>query len=346
MGRRRAICIGILDVIIFLSFHLCHYLFLCLAVTVDCSTLYPYDVFTLLFSDPTRVFINYDDLSNHVDVNGTKTSQIEKHIEVGEAYFYRYLPGDVFFLRQDVTSIHFGIRKTTLFLSQGCSINNVTFNDTTLVHAPSQVVERNQYVLEKAWGPRPPRLNLQLNCVGTSLENLHLLVESVELFWPRRLGKVIIVFESPPLCELDYLPKGGVKHSYEIVIANETKIEPMVYHASCDEILIVPFLPLFVFNDERKFLINSRLESPQGIKQANQSIHSVFTQIEVHSSYMLRNSVCAWTDKAWNKEVIKYCYGMNIRTYVVFVLSTWNGARLSDFYEHMANFRRVSLSSK
>jgi GDP-mannose transporter len=71
-------------------------------------------------------------------------------------------------------------------------------------------------VLRYAWGPRPPKIDLYLRTGCSGAQELHHLLPSITLFWPRFLGKVIIVLDyADQAFAKQFVPKDS-QHAYEI----------------------------------------------------------------------------------------------------------------------------------
>jgi len=73
-----------------------------------------------------------------------------------------------------------------------------------------------QAAFREAWGKQPPSVDLylRLGCHDGGLQKIAPLVQSIELFWPSFLGKVVVVMDDAPQQVHDIVPRDSV-HQYE-----------------------------------------------------------------------------------------------------------------------------------
>ena len=71
-------------------------------------------------------------------------------------------------------------------------------------------------VLEKAWGTNPPSIDLYWRSGCQGIMEMKYLLESIELFWPRSLGSVVVVLDAGNEFILNYLLPKNPNHHYII----------------------------------------------------------------------------------------------------------------------------------
>ena len=128
-------------------------------------------------------------------------------------------------------------------------------------------------VLRKAWGPKPPSIDLYLRAGCGAASELYYFFQTVELFWPRFLGNVIVVLDHGDDTALQYLvPIDNPSHSYKIVyehtpcmkgrIFNQYSYATLDRHSLADYVVTIdsdcafhsPILPDMLFNSKAELI--------------------------------------------------------------------------------------------
>jgi hypothetical protein len=96
-------------------------------------------------------------------------------------------------------------------------------NATEVVYSHPALTTKNESIadaidraLRYAWGTRPPKVDLYLRTGCMGIEELHFLLPSITLFWPRFLGKVIIVLDYADRAFASHFVPRNPEHAYEI----------------------------------------------------------------------------------------------------------------------------------
>jgi hypothetical protein len=105
-------------------------------------------------------------------------------------------------------------------LSSATKLETFKFEKTTIWN--ESIYEYMNRLLKYAWGRNPPRIDLYVRTGCKGLGYLSALLQSVELFWPRFLGDILIVldYNDQPIIDrlfrkLKYLSRHSVKIIYE-----------------------------------------------------------------------------------------------------------------------------------
>lgn len=131
-------------------------------------------------------------------------------------------------------------------------------------------------VLEIAWGSNPPSIDLYLRsgCVG--LLEMKYLIESIEIFWPRFLGSVVIILDVGDEAIPSQLLPLNPSHHYVIAFEHVPCLSPRVFnqysylnldrHCTADYVVTIdsdcvfhaPVTPDLIFRHGKVILASSR----------------------------------------------------------------------------------------
>jgi hypothetical protein len=131
-------------------------------------------------------------------------------------------------------------------------------------------------VLEIAWGSNPPSIDLYLRSGCNGIREMKYLFESIEIFWPRFLGSIIIVLDAGDEAILKYFLPAKPTHHYIIAFEHTPCITGRVFnqysylsldqHSSADYVVTIdsdcvfhsPVTPDLIFRQGRVILASSR----------------------------------------------------------------------------------------
>ncbi|CAF1400705.1 unnamed protein product [Adineta steineri] len=131
-------------------------------------------------------------------------------------------------------------------------------------------------VLEIAWGSNPPSVDLYLRSGCNGIMEMKYLFESIEIFWPRFLGSIIIVLDAGDERILEYLLPRRPTHHYVIAfeytpclpgrIFNQYSYLNLDRHSSADYVVTIdsdcifhsPVTPDLIFRQGKVILPSSR----------------------------------------------------------------------------------------
>ncbi len=131
-------------------------------------------------------------------------------------------------------------------------------------------------VLEIAWGSNPPSVDLYLRSGCNGIMEMRYLFESIEIFWPRFLGSIIIVLDAGDQMILKDLVPVKPTHRYVIAFEHTPCLPGRVFnqysylnldqHSSADYVVTIdsdcifhsPVTPDLVFRQGRVILASSR----------------------------------------------------------------------------------------
>lgn len=131
-------------------------------------------------------------------------------------------------------------------------------------------------VLEIAWGSNPPSIDLYLRSGCNGIREMRYLFESIEIFWPRFLGSIVIVLDAGDEAILKYFLPAKPTHHYVIAFEHTPCITGRVFnqysylnldqHSSADYVVTIdsdcvfhsPVTPDLIFRQGRVILPSSR----------------------------------------------------------------------------------------
>ncbi len=132
------------------------------------------------------------------------------------------------------------------------------------------------HVLEIAWGSNPPSVDLYLRSGCNGIMEMRYLFESIEIFWPRFLGSIIIVLDAGDEEILKYILPVKPTHHYVINFEHTPCIPGRVFnqysylnldrHSSADYVVTIdsdcifhsPVTPDLIFRQGKVILASSR----------------------------------------------------------------------------------------
>jgi hypothetical protein len=131
-------------------------------------------------------------------------------------------------------------------------------------------------ILEIAWGPDPPSIDLYLRSGCNGIDEMKYLFESIEIFWPRFLGSVVVALDVGDEVFLDKLLPANPTHHYVIGFEHLPCISPRVFnqysylnldrHCTADYVVTIdsdcvfhtPVTPDLIFRQGKLILASSR----------------------------------------------------------------------------------------
>ena len=214
---------------------------------------------------------------------------------IGDKIYESYLPLSKVLRFSSRMAAGYSIGNTTdLSLPRSCVNRNASvwktctlprctpFTGRTIVDYP-RTTEHNEdtadfidRLLEIAWGSNPPSVDLYLRSGCHGIMELKYLFESIELFWPRFLGSVIVVLDAGDEIILKYVLPSKPKHHYVIRfectpclpgrVFNQYSYLNLDRYSTADYIVTVdsdcifhsPVTPDLIFRDGRVILASSR----------------------------------------------------------------------------------------
>lgn len=132
-------------------------------------------------------------------------------------------------------------------------------------------------VLKVAWGSNPPSIDLYLRTGCNGIMEMKYLFESIELFWPRFLGSVVIVLDAGDETILNYLLPRNPSHRYVVAFEHLPCLPARVFnqysylnldrYCTADYVVTIdsdcifhsPVTPDMIFRQGKVILIYSRI---------------------------------------------------------------------------------------
>lgn len=132
------------------------------------------------------------------------------------------------------------------------------------------------HVLQVAWGKNPPSIDLYVRSGCHGLWELKYLLKSIEIFWPRFLGSVVLVLDAGDESIVDKLIPSNPSHHYIIAFEHLPCISPRVFnqysylnldrHCTAEYVVTIdsdcvfhtPITPDLIFRQGKVILTSSR----------------------------------------------------------------------------------------
>lgn len=135
-------------------------------------------------------------------------------------------------------------------------------------------------VLEVAWGSHPPSVDLYLRSGADGIAEMKYLFESIELFWPRFLGSIVVVLDAGDEVILKQLLPANPTHHYVIAFEHVPCLPARIFnqysylnldrHSTAEYVVTVdsdcvfhsPVTPDLLFRQGKVILASSRTFQP------------------------------------------------------------------------------------